>query len=273
MDLFFEIFSIAPSVIQWIVFIIIVISILAISVFLVIGAYRFSNAVAKETRIFDLAKVNNELVNKNKDYENNMDDIKSSIESINNFMLKTTEDIRELYTSLIDANKPEKTRLSQLENMVYETVYELINIIASDIGYNNRKRVSLWSKNSEDETILESLNRSANFPDSKDYTKHLDINKSIAGRALRTKSIQKVYDLKNDPDWNNYSTNQQYEVIIAFPIDGKRVMTIDYRKPPNAVEVDLLQTVVNNLSFLYSYNEHAGHYLQLLDYLDEEIEE
>lgn len=268
-----EVFNVAPATIQWTIYIIVVISILAIAIFLVLGAYRFSNAVAKETRIFDLAKVNNELVNKNKDYESEMDDMKSSIESINNFMLKTTEDVRESYKSLLDSNKPDKSRLSQLESTVYETVYEIINIIASDIGYNNRKRVSLWSVSSEDETVLKSLNRSANFPYSKDFTKYLNINKSIAGRALRTNSIQKVYDLKSDPDWNNFSTHQEYQVIIAFPIDETRVMTIDYRKPPNAIEVDLLQTVVNNLSFLYSYNEHAGHYLQLLDYLDEEIEE
>ncbi|MED4888565.1 hypothetical protein [Lysinibacillus fusiformis] len=245
---------------------------LVIIYFLVVGAWKFSTAVNKESKVFDLSKDNSNLVKENEKIKKDLELSSASLESLNTYMYKTNESIRTVYSELRSSNKEEgESHINFFLNSTSEYIYEIVNLLASEVGFNNRKRVSLWSLDeSEQQDCLKSIYRSSNFPYAKDQSIHLNINTSIAGRAFRTKQRQDVKDLTTDPDWERFSTKQTYQSIIAFPIGDSRVLTIDYKSEPNDLELEFMQIAVNYLTLIYSYRSDVSMVAEIMDVLNED---
>lgn len=285
-EMLFDLIMEAHPIIRYIIFSIVVISIFTVCLFTLSAVWKFTKAVNKESKIFDLSKTNHELIKENEELKKNIKMLTMSMESLNTFMYKTntaTSTIleqalnkkmnfleehsskdevaittEEILDQKLDTQNKKEFKMSEwfLENIT-DYLYEIVNIFSSELSYGNRKRVSLWSILKDDEgndtNFLESIHRSSNFSYSKDETIFLDVNKSIAGRAFRTKMSQFVTDLDNDPDWNGYSAQKKYQAIVAFPIGEHRVLTIDYKEIPSEEDLEIAQVAANYLTLLYIF--------------------
>lgn len=238
----------APPLYKFLIYLIILLTVLAICGWLIVGAYRFAKSINKESQAFDLAEKNAQLNKENLELEKSINNICNSMEAMNTYIIKTEQTIRYL-NARINTKDTEITK-ELIESEIGRVISDFINLLSSELSYGNRTRVSLWTLNSE-KNNLEPLYRSSNFPNSKNTSKILDINQSIAGRALRTGEFQYSEDLNSDPDWKQYFSNT-YKAIVAVPVDESRILTIDFKKIPPKEDQLFAQTAASLLSYLYS---------------------
>ncbi|WP_058953024.1 GAF domain-containing protein [Clostridium tyrobutyricum] len=219
--------------------IIVIIAIVAICVLLVISAYKYTKSVAKETKIFDLSKKNYELHNKLSDAELINSNILNSLNTLTSFLYNSQLLI---FNSVENGNEIE----------IGEQFKIMANLISSDTGGNDRKRVSLWvfCCDENEEPVLRSFYRSANYTNYNSDTKCLPIDDSIAGRAFRKNKKEFIYDLENDPDWHGFSGNQIYSAILAIPIKNFGVLTVDFSSKPSKYELQIIEFYCYNMALL-----------------------
>lgn len=73
---------------------------------------------------------------------------------------------------------------------------------------------------------------SAGFPSSHRGNRTLSKDRSIAGRAFRTKQTQNIADVTNDTEWvRNDETRNHYLSLICVPLGDWGVLTIDGIEP------------------------------------------
>lgn len=227
------------SILLWITtgFIIYVLVLLGLSV------RRFSMNIDRESKAIELSNQNTALTNQVNELRNSNDQSYESIQGLN-AQIANFNNLIYQYFSNLDFGDP---------NLMGEKLFEIhsnsINILMSitdKIAPSNKSRVSYWVYNT-DTNLLEGIARSTNFtlnatrtinPDG-NTTRTLDLNQSIAGRAFRKHEVQFANNLPSDPDWKSYSTNQEYQCIIAIPIGDVGVVTIDFSKTPNSHEIEL----------------------------------
>jgi hypothetical protein len=125
-------------------------------------------------------------------------------------------------------------------------------VLTSEFNSENKCRISVWGLSNKEgsEDKLNIIARSATFLRSSN--RELDINNSIAGRAFRKGTKQLSKHLESDPDWEKYLLDSRYKSISAFPIQGEKVVTIDYKNVPTEVEERLSELIVNGLDNIYS---------------------
>ena len=71
--------------------------------------------------------------------------------------------------------------------------------------------------------------------------------------------------LEEHPDWEKYLLDSRYKSISAFPIQGEKVVTIDYKNVPTEVEECLSELIVNGLDNIYSRISKVRIYLNVIE--------
>lgn len=237
-----------PSWFNNVVYFVILLGLALIFALLILGAFRFAQSINKESQAFDLSEKNATLNKLNLDLMQLIINIRNSLEALNTYVIKVEQNTKNLDERI--NNKDSEVTLELIDSEVGRIISDFINLLSSELSYGNKTRVSLWTYNTK-EDCLEPLFRSSNFPNSKNTSKILDINKSIAGRAFRTGEFQYTENLNSDPDWKQYFSNT-YKSILAVPVDGNRILTVDFKKIPPEEDQLLVQTAASLLSYLYS---------------------
>lgn len=279
MDSFFKaLLTESPSWVQISIFIICLLGLITVFIFFILGAYRFATAVNKESKAFDLSKMNQDLVKENEKLKDDLQKSVNLIKSLSNVMEISNKQLTILHNSTFDkildswveedSTLLVKTQFFFLKNMS-DIIYSSLNLAANEVNYQNRGRLSLWSLDNNNEDYLEKIYRSVQFEYSKDETKNLNIHESIAGRAFRTKNDQIVLDLTTDPDWNNI--NNTYKAITAYPIGESRVLTIDFKEVPNEKELDFIKQISLHIDYLYIYRDNLYDLMNVIELIYDEI--
>ncbi|WP_138859465.1 GAF domain-containing protein [Exiguobacterium mexicanum] len=231
---------------------------------------RFSKNMDKEDRGIELSKQNTELTRQVADINNEQSHFYSAVQSLNSY-ISNFNSLLNYHTTNRGHFLPEHAEQS-LADLHQASSITLLSI-HNEISTSNKSRVSYWVYN--DETgQLDSIMRSTNFTSnaSRDTSRTLDINLSIAGRAFRKKEMQFVSNLNIDPDWSTFSTNQKYESILAVPVADFGVVTIDFSTPPNEIVIELCGLYVKSFEFqIIMYVDEYLSYERYSKRLEEEM--
>lgn len=165
-----------------------------------------------------------------------------------------------------DTNQEAKKQcVDEVYDVITDAVQRYIDVLTSEFNSENKCRISVWGLSNKEgsEDKLNIIARSATFLRSSN--RELDINNSIAGRAFRKGTKQLSKHLESDPDWEKYLLDSRYKSISAFPIQGEKVVTIDYKNVPTEVEERLSELIVNGLDNIYSRISKVKIFLNIIE--------
>lgn len=264
-DLISKIFEILPEWAKWAIFILTVLGVALAFGSIIYTILKYANAVDKESRVFDLSKQNKQLSEENRQIRYFSTLLKTNFELLEE-IIPTLENQIDRITEVWDDDSQEvkKQRVSEVYDVFSDAVQRYIDVLTSEFNSENKCRISVWGLNKEEsEDKLNIIARSATFLRSSN--RELDINNSIAGRAFRKGTKQLSKHLESDPDWEKYLLDSRYKSISAFPIQGEKVVTIDYKNVPTEVEECLSELIVNGLDNIYSRISKVRIYLNVIE--------
>lgn len=264
-DLISKIFEILPEWAKWAISILTVLGVGLAFGSIIYTILKYANAVDKESRVFDLSKQNKQLSEENRQIRYFSTLLKTNFELLEE-IIPTLENQIDRITEVWDDDSQEvkKQRVSEVYDVFSDAVQRYIDVLTSEFNSENKCRISVWGLNKEEsEDKLNIIARSATFLRSSN--RELDINNSIAGRAFRKGTKQLSKHLESDPDWKKYLLDSRYKSISAFPIQGEKVVTIDYKNVPTEVEECLSELIVNGLDNIYSRISKVRIYLNVIE--------
>lgn len=264
-DLISKIFEILPEWAKWAISILTVLGVALAFGSIIYTILKYANAVDKESRVFDLSKQNKQLSEENRQIRYFSTLLKTNFELLEE-IIPTLENQIDRITEVWDDDSQEvkKQRVSEVYDVFSDAVQRYIDVLTSEFNSENKCRISVWGLNKEEsEDKLNIIARSATFLRSSN--RELDINNSIAGRAFRKGTKQLSKHLESDPDWEKYLLDSRYKSISAFPIQGEKVVTIDYKNVPTEVEECLSELIVNGLDHIYSRISKVRIYLNVIE--------
>lgn len=264
-DLISKIFEILPEWAKWTISILTVLGVALAFGSIIYTILKYANAVDKESRVFDLSKQNKQLSEENRQIRYFSTLLKTNFELLEE-IIPTLENQIDRITEVWDDDSQEvkKQRVSEVYDVFSDAVQRYIDVLTSEFNSENKCRISVWGLNKEEsEDKLNIIARSATFLRSSN--RELDINNSIAGRAFRKGTKQLSKHLESDPDWEKYLLDSRYKSISAFPIQGEKVVTIDYKNVPTEVEECLSELIVNGLDNIYSRISKVRIYLNVIE--------
>ena len=264
-DLISKIFEILPEWDKWAISILTVLGVGLAFGSIIYTILKYANAVDKESRVFDLSKQNKQLSEENRQIRYFSTLLKTNFELLEE-IIPTLENQIDRITEVWDDDSQEvkKQRVSEVYDVFSDAVQRYIDVLTSEFNSENKCRISVWGLNKEEsEDKLNIIARSATFLRSSN--RELDINNSIAGRAFRKGTKQLSKHLESDPDWEKYLLDSRYKSISAFPIQGEKVVTIDYKNVPTEVEECLSELIVNGLDNIYSRISKVRIYLNVIE--------
>lgn len=264
-DLISKIFEILPEWVKWAISILTVLGVGLAFGSIIYTILKYANAVDKESRVFDLSKQNKQLSEENRQIRYFSTLLKTNFELLEE-IIPTLENQIDRITEVWDDDSQEvkKQRVSEVYDVFSDAVQRYIDVLTSEFNSENKCRISVWGLNKEEsEDKLNIIARSATFLRSSN--RELDINNSIAGRAFRKGTKQLSKHLESDPDWEKYLLDSRYKSISAFPIQGEKVVTIDYKNVPTEVEECLSELIVNGLDNIYSRISKVRIYLNVIE--------
>lgn len=264
-DLISKIFEILPEWAKWAISILTVLGVGLAFGSIIYTILKYANAVDKESRVFDLSKQNKQLSEENRQIRYFSTLLQTNFELLEE-IIPTLENQIDRITEVWDDDSQEvkKQRVSEVYDVFSDAVQRYIDVLTSEFNSENKCRISVWGLNKEEsEDKLNIIARSATFLRSSN--RELDINNSIAGRAFRKGTKQLSKHLESDPDWEKYLLDSRYKSISAFPIQGEKVVTIDYKNVPTEVEECLSELIVNGLDNIYSRISKVRIYLNVIE--------
>ena len=265
-DLISKIFEILPEWAKWAISILTVLGVALAFGSIIYTILKYANAVDKESRVFDLSKQNKQLSEENRQIRYFSTLLKTNFELLEE-IIPTLENQIDRITEVWDDDSQEvkKQRVSEVYDVFSDAVQRYIDVLTSEFNSENKCRISVWGLSNKEgsEDKLNIIARSATFLRSS--TRELDINNSIAGRAFRKRTKQLSNHLESDPDWEKYLLDSRYKSISAFPIQGEKVVTIDYKNVPTEVEERLSELIVNGLDNIYSRISKVRIYLNVIE--------
>lgn len=264
-DLISKIFEILPEWAKWAISILTVLGVGLAFGSIIYTILKYANAVDKESRVFDLSKQNKQLSEENRQIRYFSTLLKTNFELLEE-IIPTLENQIDRITEVWDDDSQEvkKQRVSEVYDVFSDAVQRYIDVLTSEFNSENKCRISVWGLNKEEsEDKLNIIARSATFLRSSN--RELDINNSIAGRAFRKGTKQLSKHLESDSDWEKYLLDSRYKSISAFPIQGEKVVTIDYKNVPTEVEECLSELIVNGLDNIYSRISKVRIYLNVIE--------
>ena len=224
--------------------------------FIIYTIWKYAQAVDKESRVFNLSKQNQQLLEENRQIRYFSTLLKTNFELLEEIIPTLENQIDRIIEVWDDDSKEVKTkRISEVYDVLSDAVQRYIDVLTSEFNSENKCRISVWGLSNKEgsEDKLNIIARSATFLRSSN--RELDINNSIAGRAFRKGTKQLSKHLESDPDWEKYLLDSRYKSISAFPIQGEKVVTIDYKNVPTEVEERLSELIVNGLDNIKAENE------------------
>lgn len=190
--------------------------------FSIIGVKKFTegmNTILKHNeKVQDLWNKNEELRINNEKNEMIANFVSSAIFNLKPYM-DTLNEIR------ADSNATERKHNS------HSLIQRLLDALSSDIKHKSGEhhRCCVWI--SDDQVLFPAV-YSAGFPGNYHEMRRLDRDRSIAGRAFRTKLTQNIKDVTVDTEWvANPQSRSQYKSLICVPLREFGVLTIDGIEP------------------------------------------
>lgn len=191
--------------------------------FLIIGVRKFSNTVDS---IVQRDKESSEARDKIRELENKCKQSEDKEKYLSQVVFGFSSLVDNL--NLLGKIQDPEERMIESVSLMRRTIYAL----ASDIKFHSgdHHRCCLWMLDQDNKTLIP-LFYSAGFPNDYAFSRVLDKDRSIAGRALRTARTQNVPDVCEDLDWTkNDDSRSNYKSLIAIPIQTS-VLTIDGSEP------------------------------------------
>lgn len=256
MDSFFEVVTNVLKESKFAVWTCIILFLIALFIFLCIclmSIYKIYQKISSDNKVLEIvsnnAKLNKEIITINSRNNFLEKQIKNLYERVNIVEF----DIKRIFSKKLGNNDEGNWPKSEKEIYTGEIgriLSDYIDFLTHELSFNNRVRIILWGLEDNErifvnKSAMESFRekdiveifRSSNYS-SRSKEKKININKSIAGRAMRTKEAQIVKDVANDPDWSSGEKNQ-YISISAIPLEDNKILTIDYEKKPDSIEIYL----------------------------------
>ena len=251
-ELISQIFENLPDWARIIISVLTVVGVALVFVFIIYTIWKYANAVDKESRVFNLSKQNQQLLEENRQIRYFNTVLKTNFELLEEIILTLEDQIVRIIEVSDDSKEKKIERINEVYDVLIAAVQRYIDVLTSEFNSENKCRISVWGLSNKEgsEDKLNIIARSATFLRSS--TRELDINNSIAGRAFRKRTKQLSNHLESDPDWEKYLLDSRYKSISAFPIQGEKVVTIDYKNVPTEVEERLSELIVNGLDNIYS---------------------
>lgn len=251
-ELISQIFANLPDWARIIISVLTVVGVALVFVFIIYTIWKYANAVDKESRVFNLSKQNQQLLEENRQIRYFNTVLKTNFELLEEIILTLEDQIVRIIEVSDDSKEKKIERINEVYDVLIAAVQRYIDVLTSEFNSENKCRISVWGLSNKEgsEDKLNIIARSATFLRSS--TRELDINNSIAGRAFRKRTKQLSNHLESDPDWEKYLLDSRYKSISAFPIQGEKVVTIDYKNVPTEVEERLSELIVNGLDNIYS---------------------
>ena len=265
-DLISKIFEILPEWAKWAISILTVLGVGLAFGSIIYTILKYANAVDKESRVFDLSKQNKQLSEENRQIRYFSTLLKTNFELLEE-IIPTLENqidrIIEVWDD--DSQEVKKQRISEVYDVFSDAVQRYIDVLTSEFNSENKCRISVWGLSNKEgsKDKLNIIARSATFLRSSN--RELDIDNSIAGRAFRKGTKQLSKHLESDPDWEKYLLDSRYKSISAFPIQGEKVVTFDYKNVPTEVEERLSELIVNGLDNIYSRISKVRIFLNIIE--------
>lgn len=252
-NLISEIFKSLPNWARMTISVITIVGVALAFVLIIYTIWKYARAVDKESRVFDLSKQNQQLLEENRQIRYFSTLLKTNFELLDEIILTLeiqTSRIQDVWYS--NNQEAKKKCVDEVYDVIIDAVQRYIDVLTSEFNSENKCRISVWGLSNKEgsEDKLNIIARSATFLRSSN--RELDINNSIAGRAFRKGTKQLSKHLESDPDWEKYLLDSRYKSINAFPIQGEKVVTIDYKNVPTEVEERLSELIVNGLDNIYS---------------------
>ena len=265
-DLISQIFANLPDWARVLISGITVVGVALVFGFIIYTIWKYAQAVDKESRVFNLSKQNQQLLEENRQirYFNTL--LKTNFELLEEIIPTLENQIDRIIEVWDDDSKEVKTqRISEVYDVFSDAVQRYIDVLTSEFNSENKCRISVWGLSNKEgsEDKLNIIARSATFLRSSN--RELDINNSIAGRAFRKGAKQLSKHLESDPDWEKYLFDSRYKSISACPIQGEKVVTIDYKNVPTEVEERLSELIVNGLDNIYSRISKVKIFLNVIE--------
>jgi len=261
--------SILSELPEWAKVTIAIISIIGVSIafiFIIYTIWKFAKAVDKESKVFDLSKQNQKLLEENRQIRYFSTLLKTNFELLDEIIPTLEIQISRIQDVWNDTNQEAKKQcVDEVYDVITDAVQRYIDVLTSEFNSENKCRISVWGLSNKEgsEDKLNIIARSATFLRSSN--RELDINNSIAGRAFRKGTKQLSKHLESDPDWEKYLLDSRYKSISAFPIQGEKVVTIDYKNVPTEVEERLSELIVNGLDNIYSRISKVKIFLNIIE--------
>ena len=251
-ELISQIFANLPDWARIIISVLTVVGVALVFVFIIYTIWKYANAVDKESRVFNLSKQNQQLLEENRQIRYFNTVLKTNFELLEEIILTLEDQIVRIIEVSDDSKEKKIERINEVYDVLIAAVQRYIDVLTSEFNSENKCRISVWGLSNKEgsEDKLNIIARSATFLRSS--TRELDINNSIAGRAFRKRTKQLSNHLESDHDWEKYLLDSRYKSISAFPIQGEKVVTIDYKNVPTEVEERLSELIVNGLDNIYS---------------------
>lgn len=252
-NLISEIFKSLPNWARMTISVITVVGVALAFVLIIYTIWKFARAVDKESRVFDLSKQNQQLLEENRQIRYFSTLLKTNFELLDEIIPTLEIQISRIQDVWYSNNQEAKKKcVDEVYDVIIDAVQRYIDVLTSEFNSENKCRISVWGLSNKEgsEDKLNIIARSATFLRSSN--RELDINNSIAGRAFRKGTKQLSKRLESDPDWEKYLLDSRYKSISAFPIQGEKVVTIDYKNVPTEVEERLSELIVNGLDNIYS---------------------
>ena len=252
-NLISEIFKSLPNWARMTISVITVVGVALAFVLIIYTIWKFARAVDKESRVFDLSKQNQQLLEENRQIRYFSTLLKTNFELLDEIIPTLEIQISRIQDVWYSNNQEAKKKcVDEVYDVIIDAVQRYIDVLTSEFNSENKCRISVWGLSNKEgsEDKLNIIARSATFLRSSN--RELDINNSIAGRAFRKGTMQLSKRLESDPDWEKYLLDSRYKSISAFPIQGEKVVTIDYKNVPTEVEERLSELIVNGLDNIYS---------------------
>ena len=265
-DLISKIFEILPEKAKWAISILTVLGVALAFASIIYTIWKYAKAVDKESRVFDLSKQNQQLLEENRQIRYFSTLLKTNFELLEE-IIPTLENqidrIIEVWDD--DSQEVKKQRISEVYDVFSDAVQRYIDVLTSEFNSENKCRISVWGLSNKEgsKDKLNIIARSATFLRSSN--RELDIDNSIAVRSFIKGTKQLSKHLESDPDWEKYLLDSRYKSISAFPIQGEKVVTFDYKNVPTEVEERLSELIVNGLDNIYSRISKVRIFLNIIE--------
>ena len=189
--------------------------------------------------------------------------METNFELLDEIYITLEEQIDRIFDVLESEDTSKKILVKEIQDVFTNAIQRYIDVLTSEFSSENKCRISIWRVSKDNDSKLNIVARSSSFLRSS--TLELDVNNSIAGRALRKKIKQFSKKLDSDPDWTKYFQESHYKAISAFPLIDEKVVTIDYKNVPTNVEDRLSELIVDGISNILHRISHVEIFISILE--------